>query len=70
MAAVPFAVLDVLEVLVVEEETVDAVSLFEPPHATSVVSSAQIMAPRETVFWIITAFPRRNKMSVRSALLL
>jgi len=51
-AAVPFElfdVLDVLEVLVLEDETVDALSLFEPPHATTVVSSAQIMALRRTV---------------------
>jgi hypothetical protein len=60
MAAVPFALLEVLEVLVLEDETVEAVSLFEPPQATSVVSSAQIMAPRRTVWLIITEFPRRK----------
>lgn len=48
-AATPFELFDVLEVLVLEEETVDALSLFEPPHAATVVSSAQISAPRRTV---------------------
>jgi hypothetical protein len=43
-------VLDVLDVLVLVDETVDALSLLEPPpHATTVVSSAKITAPRRTV---------------------
>ncbi len=49
MAAAPFELLEVLEVLLLEDETVDAVSLFEPPHATTVVSSAQTIAARRTV---------------------
>jgi hypothetical protein len=44
--AAPF---ELLELLALEGETVDAVLLFEPPQATTVVSSAQIMAPRRTV---------------------
>jgi len=47
--AVPFERLDVLEVLVLEDETVDAVSLFAPPQATTTVSSAQITALRRSV---------------------
>jgi hypothetical protein len=61
-AEVPFDeldVLDVLEGLLLDEETVDALSLFEPPQAATVVSRAQIMAPRRTVSLIIATFPRR-----------
>jgi hypothetical protein len=46
---VPFELFDVLELLVLEDETVDAVSLFAPPQATTTVSSAQITALRTSV---------------------
>jgi hypothetical protein len=48
-AAVPFELLDIPKVLGLEDEAVAAVSLFEPPQAATVMSSAQITALRRTV---------------------